>query len=320
MKSATCEMLKPTKDSPCRSYVRPINESEPGFCKHPTLFHCIEAMKQKLPTISYADLADYIHCRLRYKYRSIDGLHLKPEHLPEYLKLGRAWKAYIQYLYNGTDYNMEIQSLQLDDIQQAKTNALARAGKDLEIIIKKEGLIGCQYKIYVPVGQEQIIVSVDRAYDDHIVECKLSGRPDFYRQLENLTYQLGTYFMGNDAWEFADVEIIRVPTLKLKPDETAEAYEERCYGDIVSRPAFYFLGWNRKTRKYGVRFWRSEFDLDEIFRTYVWVFQELRETLRRGSWYPNYLACHVPAPCMFLPIKKSGVVSPEIYERKEVKK
>ena len=110
-----------------------------------------------------------------------------------------------------------------------------------------------------------------------------------------------------------------MPALKPKTDETAEAYEVRLYGDIISRPAFYFIGWDRKTRTYGVKFWRSEFDLDEIFRTYIYVLEEIKTTIRRGSWYPNNLACHVPAPCPFLPIKKSGVVSPEIYHRKEVK-
>ena len=143
-------------------------------------------------------------------------------------------------------------------------------------------------------------------------------KPNFPKKRENLTYQLGTYFMGNEAWEYADVEITRVPALKPKSDESAEVYEERVYGDVLSRPAYYFQGWDRKTRTYGVRFWRSEFDLDEIFRTYVYVLEEIKTTIRRGNWYPNNLACHVPTPCQFLPIKKSGVVSPEIYNRKEV--
>ena len=244
---------------------------------------------------------------------------MKSQHLTEPLKLGRAWDAYNRYLYDGTDYQPEITPLQFTDLQQAKINALATAYQDLEINIKKDGLLGCQYKIHVPVGQEQIIGYVDRAYKDHIIETKFSSRPDFYKHRENLTYQLGTYFMGNEAWGYADVEITRVPSLRPKADESAEAYEERCYGDIIGRPAFYFIGWDRKTRTYGVRFWRSEFDLDEIFRTYVYVLEEIKTTLRRGSWYPNNLACHVPAPCQFLPVKKSGVVSPEIYKRKEVR-
>ena len=59
-------------------------------------------------------------------------------------------------------------------------------------------------------------------------------------------------------------------------------------------------------------------DLDQIFQTYVHVLDEIKSTSRRDAWYGNFLACHVPAQCVYLPIKKSGVVSEEIYQRKEV--
>ena len=314
-----CKTLKPDDNSLCKDYIRSINANEPGFCKQPTRFRCTEAMKVKLPSISFSSLTDFISCKLRYKHRVVDGLQMKSQHLTEPLKQGRAWDAYLQHLFDGNDYQPVITSLRLSETQQAKINALARARRDLEIPINKDGLLGCQYKIHVPLSQEQVIGYADRAYDDHIIESKLSGRPDFYKQRENLTYQLGTYFMGNEAWQYADVEICRAPYLKLKSNESPEAYEERVYGDILSRPGHYFIGWDRKTRTYGVRFWRSEFDLDEIFRTYVYVLDELKTTLKRGSWYGNFLACHVPAPCQFLPVKKSGVVSSEIFKRKEVR-
>jgi hypothetical protein len=273
-------------------------------------------MKVKLPSISYSGLTDFIHCKLRYKHRVVDGLQVRHQYLPEPLKLGRAWDAIIQYLHNGTDHQSLITSLQLTEGQQAKINALTRAYQDLKIPINKDGLLGCQYQIHVAAGQEQIVGYADRAYNDHIIESKLSGRPDYYKQRENLTYQLGTYFMGNEAWQYVDVEITRVPYLKLKSNESPATYEERVYGDILSRPGHYFIGWDRKTRTYGVRFWRSEFNLDEIFSTYVYVLQELKDTLKRESWYPNYLACHVPTPCQYLSIKRSGVVSDEIFIRK----
>jgi len=314
-----CPDFIPGIDKPCQHYIQPDNKREPGFCIQPTMFRCIEAMKVKLPAISFSSLADFIHCKLRYKHRIVDGLQVKPEHLPDSVKLGRGWDAYLRYLIEGADYQPAIASLQLNDIQQAKLNALARACEDLQIEYKNVGLLGYQYQINVPVGSNQIVGYVDRAYENHFIETKLSTRPDFYRQRENLTYQLGTHFMAYEAWGYADLEITRVPSLKLKSDESAEAYEGRCYGDIISRPAFYFIGWDRNSGTYGVRFWRSEFDLDEVFQTFVYVLEEIKNTVRRGSWYPNNLACHVPSPCPFLYIKKSGVISPEIYSRKEVR-
>ena len=201
----------------------------------------------------------------------------------------------------------------------AALSVLKRSFIDLRIQTDKEGLLGCQYKVVTQILNTNLVGYVDRAYEDHIVEMKLTSRPEFYTQKENLAYQLGTYFLANDAWEYAIVEITRTPSLKTKEGEELEAYEQRVYGDIISRPGHYFLGWDRKTRTYGTKFWRSEFDLDEIHSTYCHVLQEIRETVERGSWYPNYLACHVPAPCPYLPIKRSGVVSDEVFERRQRK-
>ena len=221
------------------------------------------------------------------------------------------------------DYLPEITSLQLSPQQSAKIGALMEAYRDLEIK-RMEDLLGCQYKIHVPVGTTNIVGYADRAYPDFIVETKCSSNPAFYTQKENLTYQLGTYFMANEAWESAIVEITRLPGQKTGEgkyiDEVPEEYQKRIYSEILSRPAYYFIGWDRKSRTYGVRFWRTEFDLDEVFSTYVHVLREIEEALKRGSWWKNNLACHVPTPCPFLPIKRTGVVSEEIYRRKEVNK
>jgi len=315
--NTTCKMLSPGNGKPCQHYIRPNNDSEPGFCTQPTKFRCVEAMRIKLPAISYSHLTKFIACKQRYKHAVIDGLKVKPEHLSEPLKLGTSWDIFIRSLYNKVyELSTKLQPLQLNSTQMAKISALARAYKDLEIQVKTDSLLGCQFKIHTSVGQEQIIGYVDRAYEDHIIKTKFSYRPEFYKQRENLTYQLGSYFMGNEAWQYADMEITRVPYLKLKSNESPETYEERIYGDILSRPGHYFIGWDRKTRTYGVRFWRSEFNLDEIFRTYVYLLQELKDTLKRESWYPNYLACHIPTPCQYLSIKRSGVVSDEIFIRK----
>lgn len=319
----TCSMLTPGVGKPCKYYIRPDNSTQPGFCSQPTRFFCIEAMKRKLPAISYSRLSDFIHCKLRYCHSVIEGLSVKPHQLPEPLKLGQAWGAFMQFIYQDTPFHEALEPLQLSAEQRAKINALARAYRDLEIQVHRDGLLGCEYRVHVPVGQNQIVGYVDRAYEDYLIESKLSTRPDFYTQKENVTYQLGTYFLGNEVWESATMEVVRTPSLRTGQgrysEETSEEYEERVYGDIISRPGYYFLGWDRKTRTYGVKFWRSEFDLEEIFRTYVHVLRELKNTLYHGAWYANNLACHVPAPCPYLPIKRSGVVSQEIYERRKRK-
>jgi hypothetical protein len=128
----------------------------------------------------------------------IEGLSVEPEYLPEVMKMGIAWDAFIRNLHNAEcDHQAEIRSLSLTPQQFAKISALIRAYQDLEFLPQIEGLLGCQYKIHVPISQNQMIGVIDRAYKDHIVESKQSSRPEFYQQPENIAYQVGTYFTVN---------------------------------------------------------------------------------------------------------------------------
>jgi hypothetical protein len=315
-----CKMLTPGDGLPCKHYQRPNEKGEPGFCTQGSNFFCTEAMKRRLPSISYSRLRDFIHCKLRYRHGVIEGFKVRTEQQPEAMKLGKAWDSITRSRYASKyDYTEEINSLLLSPEQAAKINALNRAFIDLEVTLNKDSLLGCQYKVTTQILNTNLVGFVDRSYQDYIIESKLSARPDFYTRKENVTYQLGTYFLCNEAWDYAIVEITRVPSLKIKDGEDAQAYEQRIYGDILARPGFYFRGWDRKTRTFGTKFWRSEFDPEEIHSTFCYVTHEIRETVERGAWYPNNLACHVPAPYPYLPIKRSGVVSEEIFEKRQRK-
>lgn len=316
MNETTCKFLKKGKgDLPCAYYIRAIDPNEPGFCSRETVFRCIEAMKRKLPRISYSRLTDFISCRRKYEYGVVDGLRLKTHCLPEAMKAGRTWDISMRSRYeDGFDGQNEIQALQLSPEQIAKQNALNRAFTDLEVSLNRGDLLGCQRKIFYPVGRHAVTGYVDRAYDDHIVESKLSSRPDFYQQKENILYQIGTYLLSNEQWEFAIMEIVRYPQTRMG-QETPEAYESRVHSDIISRPSHYLPGWDRKSKTFGIKFWRSEFDLDEVFRTYTLVCDELKRAVIHNAWWPNKLSCHVPGPCVYLPICRTGVVSQEIYEQ-----
>ena len=313
-----CPMLKPTKNLPCIHYIQSLRSTDPGFCKLSTMFRCIEAIKHKLPAISYRSASDFIRCKLRYKRRVVEGLHVRPTHLPETIKLSQAWNSFIRHQHEEEySYNDGNEHLLLTKFQEAKITAMIRAYRDLDIKSDTDGLLGCHYEINVPIGQQRIFGCIDRAYEDHIVVTKLSAKPDFYTYKENVDFQVGTYLMIDERFEYVDVKITRLPSLQTGrgkyQEESMEDYEERLYGDIVSRPASYFLGLNRKNRTYGIRFWRSEFDLKVILLSYVHIIREIKDTIKHQSWYPNHLACHVPTPCEYLPIKRSGVVSEELF-------
>jgi len=312
-----CRMLTPADGLPCRYYLYPTDRDKPGFCRLDTRFFCDEALKHKLPPFSFSSVTDFVSCRMKYYYRVIQALQVKPQYLPEALKFGRAWDSFTRSRFEeGYDYLPAIQELQMTLEQIARISALMRAYVDLGIKNDGgDGFLGCQYEISVPLGVKcNIRGFVDRAYEDYIVESKTSSNPDFYFQKENIQYQLSTYFLANKAWDYAVLEVVRIPRVG-KSEEDPEKLGQRIYGDILSRPSHYFIGWNRERGTFGKKFWRGEFDLDEMFRTYRFVYEDLRRTVINNSWYPNRLACHVPAPCPYLPIERTGVVSDEVYRR-----
>lgn len=315
MAEYVCPMLTPADSLPCLFYIRSTNSGGPGFCKQKTRFFCTESMKHKLPSFSYSSVTDFIHCKMRYFYRVIQALQVKSQHLPEAIKFGRAWDSFTRSQFeDGYDHLSVIQQLQMSPEQTARISALMRAYVELEIKNNRDdGFLGCQYKISVPLGVKFNITGfIDRAYEDYIVETKTSSNPDFYLQKENIQYQLSTYFLQNEGWDYAILEVVRIPRFG-KSEEDPEKIEQKAYSDILSRPSHYFIGWNRQEKTYGKKFWRSEFDLDQTFKMYNLVYKDLRQTVIDNSWYPNKLACHVPAPCLYLPIERTRVVSEEIY-------
>jgi hypothetical protein len=246
----------------------------------------------------------------------IQALQVKPQHLSEAMKFGRAWDAFIRSRFEEYDYLPVIQELQMTPEQMARISALMRAYVELEIKNDSgDGFLGCQFEISVPLGVKNNITGlIDRAYEDYIVESKTSSNPDFYFQKENIQYQLSTYFLANEGWDHAVLEVVRIPRTTSKSEDDYEKLEARIYGDILSRPSHYFVGWNRQEKTFGKKFWRSELDLDEMVRTYRFVYEDLKRTVINNLWYPNRLACHVPVPCPYLPIERTGVVSDEIYQ------
>ena len=316
----TCIDMVPGDDLPCVHLIKSTKQGHPSFCGLPTGWVCMEWLKRNLDEISYSSAQDFIQCRQKYYLRKVKGLELKPEHLPEAMRLGKGWDEFMRGQYQpGYDYSAQIVRLGLNEVQWAKLSALMRVFTELEMRITKDGYSGCQQEIHVPIEStgQQIVGIVDRTYGDHTVETKLSARPEFYQERENISFQVGTYFLGLDAWQYVDMEITRTPSLKMRDGEDTDAYEARLFSDILSRPSYYFAGFNKKERTYGVRFWRSEFNLREVYFTFVTVLREIQQTLESGSWWKNRLACFLPSICGFHSVCKTGVISPEIYVQRE---
>jgi len=117
------------------------------------------------------------------------------------------------------------------------------------------------------------------------------------------------------------MEVVRCPDPKRIQDLSPDELREHCYRDIMSRPGWYFPGWNSKTHTFGKKFHRSEFNLDEIVERYQSVYYEIADTAFRSktgnAFSKNYKACYRPFPCEFIPLCLFNVMSETVFTIKK---
>jgi hypothetical protein len=113
------------------------------------------------------------------------------------------------------------------------------------------------------------------------------------------------------------MEVTQYPQQKLKRDESISQFQQRIYGDILSRPANYFKKFNREKKAFGMKFWRTEFDLEETNRTDEILSREISECIKNDDWYKKFSACYNPDQCNYLPVCESGHISELLFDDKE---
>lgn len=249
---------------------------------------------------------------------------MKCEMLPEQVKAGIIWDAYQNSLHRGERFQSRFWELvdeyDLADGTVGRLYALIKASRTIGIAVNRDGLVACQSSFELVAGNVTVTGIVGRAYTDHFVEAKLSGRPDFHHRIHNITSQVATYFLSDERYEYCIIEAVRLPQLRTGygkySSEDPTTYMERLHGDILSRPSSYFSGFNRDDRTFGKRFWRNEFPLDQIREDYEKINRDIQRAIEEDAFYPNYSACHVPSSCFYLPVCETGVVSDTIYRRK----
>ena len=247
------------------------------------------------------------------------------------IKMGIIWDRYIQSRYFGLPFKDEfwrlVDEYAIEDMEVAKMHGIIQAYRTIGIepyYETKDGGVfrGCQHKFSIDENKDFTIIGfLDRAYTDHIVETKMSGRPDFYFQVHNITSQIGTYFLSDPEYKYVIIEATRTPGLKTGAgkysDEDSESYSKRISDDIISRPSHYFPGYSRDTGRYGKCYWRNEFDLDELRDDYIKINTDIVRAKEENAWWKNYMSCYSPFPCSYLSICSTGAISESIFEVRE---
>lgn len=319
--SITCDRWVKSPNSPCKNYLPTTKPKEAGLCTLSSKFRCIESLKKYAPTLSQSSAKTFAQCHYKYYLSKVLGIRPHDHMMPNPIKLGAIWDGFIESRVQRKSFDMKplVEKYRLWDSDVSKLSALIRAFDNLDFF---QTIFGPdpipQEPIAVELGDLVITGFTDISYDFYLQEYKLSGRPDYLTKLENIHIQAGTYLMGNPRHEYIDMMITRVPGLKTGKgaytDEPNEDYTNRLYTDIMKRPGYYFIGYKKRDRVYGKRFWRSEFNFDQIQKFYIAIRDEMQLCIHTDSWYRNEFSCSIPTPCWFLPHRKSGVFSEKIYK------
>lgn len=303
------------------------DDDRPGFCKRPDNYRCVkEAGVMKL-SLSNSSIMDFLTCPYLYYLKNIRGIRINNPHVSRAIKMGRLWDTALQYILGGAD-NMkkDIGDYEIGDFEIAKVRALYRAYKALEV--KTEPGYELQYRFNVDIQIPSILPDtfnmvningvLDRKYPTFFAENKLSSKPDNYLDVFSIQSQIGAYFLADQKLEKCVMEVIRTPdlksTLKYK-EEGAGEHEERTYQDIISRPSFYFIGWDKAKKTYGKTYYRSEFNLEEIAERFRIVSVLMGDCTGFDGWYKNDRSCTSTfGQCEMKPICRYDTMSEEVYK------
>ena len=320
--SIPCASRVKSTTAPCIHYIKPDLMGDCGFCKLPNHHHCIDAMRSgKLPMVSHSTISDLMHCPMKVYYTQILGVRAKDEGLPTAVKMGKCVDRFLDLRAQGwPDYSLQAEidimagNLGLDDVSRAKARATMAAF--IKIGLTLEPGAQTQPEITTTLRNGKLVAHLDRLYPNHIVESKFTSRPDTYLDLFNISHQVGTYFLSSPSAEYCIMEVIQVPQQKLTQKETIEQYEQRIYSDIMLRPGHYFKGYEAAAKRFGRKFWRTEFNLADIKLQYENQLDELYWRCMTNNWseLASRILCDLPTPCWFKPICRTGGVSSELYE------
>ncbi len=325
-KIKTCDFRITNHSRKCDHYIEGKidglgNELEAGFCRLPKEFRCIESLKHHLPRVSHSSRKSFIQCRMKYYYNQIEGRVLLPHRQTDAIKAGAIWDKFLELKHEGKPTKETIHKLfvkyKVSPVLEAKLTAIIKAYITLEIEHNEPNLVNCQHEFVYPIYDVITYGKIDRAYIESFTESKLTTNPDFHRKLHYLQAQLSTYFLSNENYKSCIVEIVKMHKGKPKANESVESFQKRLYHSYIARPKSVFLEYKEETKTFGYKFWRTEFDLPQILRTYEIVNRDISRAIKNNEWYRNDLACHVPTDCEYLHRCDTGSFSKMLYGYKD---
>lgn len=162
---------------------------------------------------------------------------------------------------------------------------------------------------------------LDFAKNDHFCKLEVTNKPEIYKDKFMISDQTATYFLSNPNYKYCNILIIKIPELKLDKNEDILDYYERCRKDVIGRPCFYFgENFNAQEKTFGMRFYRNDFNLDDLVKKYRFICDEIKMCIDRNYWMRRKSACLCPFPCDFKTIcELDGKIPEKLYKFKDKK-
>jgi len=337
-------MMVSDNDLKCKDYVKSnitgkcinVVEDDSGvYCKIPTQFRCPLAIQSSIFKLSHSTVQDYLICKRKFWLKNIIGVQIRPHKKSLPLKRGGLWDK-LQGLFYGickaSDIKGYIELVRMPEMEVARIKGLYKAFRECVKPVKKD-LIGLQqhfnYQHYDTTNGDVLVHGYyDRLYPTWFAECKLTAKPQYYEDPFYMRSQVGTYFLAKDELECVNLEVTKLPDQhpykkgrNRTCDEMPNEFKVRVYNDVITRPAYYFKGYKRKTKTYGWDFARSEFSPSSLRNRYRQIIREIKECSQRKAWYENDKGCMIfDKECEFAEICKTytdgyfSVDTDNIYE------
>lgn len=321
---------------PCSHYIE-LEDGSAGLCTMPDKFKCSEAVKSQAIMLSHSAAQTFMVCDYKFKLQNIDGIRLKPGALSIPIKMGQLWDRHVDLYCNGIAGG-EYLRIMMDLIAEysipgyavAKVQGVISAFDELGMKLDMTGFKSTQAEItyhhfHKDVGDVFVHGYMDRMHDNYFVENKFSSRPGkFTEEPFTLMSQVGTYFLAEPSMDYCVMEVVRVPSLRQKRGESDNDFADRIKTDVLSRPGYYFQGYDSVNNTYGVRFYRSDFEpyFEWLKLRYTIITKEIMQKASENSWYFHDASCKMYGSlCEYYYICKNGRggINWDMYTRREKK-
>jgi hypothetical protein len=249
-------------------------------------------------------LNDFERCPRRFYYIQ-QGIKIRPHLLSLPLRQG----TYLHSLISGIEEPVYFSSE--EQKEKHVVEVVAKAMKELELLppdVDHE----VKFRNHGATGTLDM-VSKNRKW---FGEMKYTTKPDFYMNSFVAQAQLEWYFYLSPVFEYCYILPVRVPALRMQEiKEAPEKFVDRLYTDILKRPTFYFPKYraDREECKWGLKFYRSEFDLTQLEWRINFCLKMINY-LNKLEHFPQHKAnCLSPSECEYISICETGNVSDVLY-------